>query len=54
MAHTLAAFRGAINSLMMEVMEGHIRHHLMDAGDHGESPDDAAEALIGVLRKYLN
>lgn len=51
--HTLAAFRGAINSLMMEVLEGHIRHHVMGPGDEDESPAEAAEELIDVLRKYL-
>ena len=54
--HTLAAFRGAINSLMLEVLEGHIRHHVMEAeGEHhlDQSPVEAAEELIDVLRKYL-
>lgn len=53
--HTLAAFRGAINSLMMEVLEGHIRHHVIEAGEEKDpSADDAAEELIEVLRKYLH
>ncbi|MCB1095984.1 MAG: metal/formaldehyde-sensitive transcriptional repressor [Verrucomicrobiales bacterium] len=54
--HTLAAFRGAINGLMLEILEGHIRHHVMndgEAGSHAEDPIEAAEELIDVLRKYL-
>lgn len=51
--HTLAAFRGAINSLMLEVLEGHIRHHVMDDAHDGHSPIEAGEELIDVLRKYL-
>lgn len=53
--HTLAAFRGAINGLMLEVLEGHIRHHVMsdDKEDEAHHPIDAAEELIDVLRKYL-
>lgn len=51
--HTLAAFRGALNSLMMEVIEGHIRHHVMEPGEGGESPAEAAEELIDVLRRHL-
>ncbi len=51
--HTLAAFRGAINSLMLEVLEGHIRHHVMEDAKDGHDPAEAAEELIDVLRKYL-
>lgn len=51
--HTLAAFRGAINGLMLEVLEGHIRHHVVANGDDAHRPIEAAEDLIDVLRKYL-
>lgn len=56
--HTLAAFRGATNGLMVEVIEGHIRHHIMDRDhDHrrgkGRARRDPAEELIDVLRRYL-
>ncbi len=53
--HTLAAFRGAINGLMLEVLEGHIRHHIVtpDEDDKHHDPVEAAEDLIDVLRKYL-
>lgn len=42
---TIAACRGAIDGLMAEVIEGHIRSHLTEAG--------ATRALIGVVRSYL-
>jgi len=52
--HLIAATRGAINSLMAEVLEGHIRTHVVDP-DH--EPDRAraagAEELIEVVRSYL-
>jgi DNA-binding FrmR family transcriptional regulator len=45
---TLAACRGAMNSLMAEIMEGHVRFHLL-------SPDGAgaAEEVIEVIKRYL-
>lgn len=51
---TLAACRGAINSLMSEVLEGHVRHHVLDP-DRTLSPGqrDAADELIEVIRTYL-
>jgi DNA-binding FrmR family transcriptional regulator len=50
----LAAARGAMNSLMAEVLEGHIRFHVMDRGRAGNSDrNEAAEQLIDVVRSYL-
>jgi len=46
----LAAARGAINSLMAELMEDHIRHH-MPRKDRGAG--GAAEDLIEIVRSYL-
>jgi DNA-binding FrmR family transcriptional regulator len=46
----LAAARGAINSLMGELMEDHIRNH-MPRKD--KSSQDAAEHLIEIVRTYL-
>lgn len=48
--HRLSAARGAINSLMAELMEDHIRHHM--AG-HTKSSEDAADDLIEIVRTYL-
>lgn len=50
----LAACRGALNGLMAEVMEGHIRFHVLAPGNSKSSPQaEAAEELIGVVRTYL-
>jgi DNA-binding FrmR family transcriptional regulator len=52
--HTLAACRGAINGLMAEVVEGHIRHHLVDPDDEPTSGKaKAAQELIEVVNAYL-
>ncbi len=52
--HTLAACRGALNGLMAEVMEGHIREHVV-ARDHPlrKPQAEAVEELIDVLKTYL-
>jgi DNA-binding FrmR family transcriptional regulator len=51
---TIAACRGAINSLMAEVIEGHIRYHVVDP-DHQPSTEKAkaAQELIDVVKAYL-
>jgi len=51
---TLAACRGAMNSLMAEIMEGHVRHHILPQ-DIAPTPDvaQAAEELIDVIKSYL-
>ena len=49
----IAAIRGAVNGLMAEVLEGHIREHL---GPEAVSPKERREDLeqvVGVLRSYL-
>ena len=46
----LSAARGAINSLMAELMEDHIRHHLPGKN---KSSEEAAEDLIQIVRSYL-
>lgn len=51
---TLAACRGAINSLMSEVLEGHVRFHVLDPnGRPTPEQTQAAEELIDVIRTYL-
>lgn len=52
--HTIAACRGAIDGLMGQVMEGHIREHVLDERRKA-SPEQmrAAEDLITVLKTYL-
>jgi DNA-binding FrmR family transcriptional regulator len=47
----LAAARGAINSLMAELMEDHILYHM--TGKKARSSEDAAADLIEIVRSYL-
>lgn len=49
--HHLAGCRGAMNGLMSEVVEGHIRLHILK-GDPQEQAK-AAEDLIELLKSYL-
>jgi DNA-binding FrmR family transcriptional regulator len=48
----LAAVRGAVNSLMGEIMETHIRFHLVDGAKEQIAPE-LAEDLIDLVRAYL-
>jgi DNA-binding FrmR family transcriptional regulator len=48
----LAAVRGGINSLMAEVLEDHIRLHLLQDG-HAPLTPDLGEELIDLVRAYL-
>jgi DNA-binding FrmR family transcriptional regulator len=48
----LAAVRGGINALMAEVLEDHIRHHLLAGGAAPLTPE-LGEELIDLVRAYL-
>lgn len=48
----LAAVRGGVNSLMGEVLETHIRCHLVDGAAEQIAPE-LAEDLIDLVRSYL-
>lgn len=52
--HQIAAIRGAVQGLMGEVIEGHIREHLA-APNAASLParTQAAEELAAVLRTYF-
>lgn len=51
---TVAACRGAINRLMAEIMEDHIRYHLLSPDRPPQSQEvQAAEELIAVVKTYL-
>lgn len=51
---TIAAARGAINGLMGEMIEGHIRHHVIDPDQTlTEDQSQAVEELVDVVRTYL-
>ena len=48
----IAAARGAMNGLMNEVVEGHIRHHVLSAKATADERQGADE-LIDIVRSYL-
>ena len=49
----LAAIRGGVNGLMAEILEDHIRLHMMNPDQEMESPEELGEDLIGLVRAYL-
>ena len=49
----LAAVRGAVNGLMAEVLEGHLREHLGPQVEDAQQREADLEQVIGVLRSYL-
>jgi DNA-binding FrmR family transcriptional regulator len=50
----LAAIRGGVNGLMAEILEDHIRLHMMNPDQtETESPEELGEDLIGLVRAYL-
>jgi FrmR/RcnR family transcriptional regulator, repressor of rcnA expression len=49
----LANVRGGINSLMAEVLEDHIRHHLLSPERSSAPPHELAEDMIDLVRSYL-
>ncbi len=52
--HLIAAVRGATGGLMAEVVEDHVRTHLVDSGRHpGALNHEAADQLIDAVRTYL-
>jgi len=46
----LAAARGAINSLMGELLEDHVRNHMPR---NSKSSEEAADDVIEIVRTYL-
>lgn len=52
--HAIAACRGAMDALMAEVIEGHIRFHVIDPKRNPTGEQSrAAEDLIDALKAYL-
>lgn len=49
----LANIRGGINSLMAEVLEDHIRLHMLSPGKETMDSTELAEDLIDLVRAYL-
>ncbi len=50
---TLVACRGAMNSLMAEILEGHVRHHVLPQKNVDPEVQHAADELIEVIKRYL-
>ena len=52
--HNISACRGAMDALMAEVIEGHIRFHVLDPKRKPTSEQaQAADDLIHALKSYL-
>lgn len=49
----IAAIRGAVNGLMLEVLEGHLRDHLGADELPPEQRQEDLEQVVSVLRSYL-
>ena len=50
----IAACRGAINSLLVEIVEGEIRFHVLDSNAKVDSRQaKAADNLIEILHRYI-
>jgi len=51
---TIAAARGALNGLMAQILEGHIREHVIDpARKPTDGQIEAADELVDVVKAYL-
>jgi FrmR/RcnR family transcriptional regulator, repressor of rcnA expression len=48
----LASVRGAVNGMTAELVEHHIRHHVLDPDDPAERRQ-GAEELVDVVRTYM-
>ncbi|HEX3684227.1 MAG TPA: metal/formaldehyde-sensitive transcriptional repressor [Bryobacteraceae bacterium] len=52
--HTLSACRGAMDALMVELLEDHVRYHLVKPTAGPRSPEArAASDLIESIKTYL-
>lgn len=49
----IAAIQGAVNGLMAEVMEGHIRDHLGVEGMTAKQRQGEVDQVATLLRSYL-
>lgn len=49
----IAACRGAMNALMAEVLEGHLREHVLPGRAFSSDRAHAVQQLIDVVRAYL-
>ena len=51
--HNISACRGAMDALMAEVIDGHIRTHILRNGAVTDEQARAADDLVSALRAYL-
>jgi DNA-binding FrmR family transcriptional regulator len=51
--HLIASLRGAMNGLMSEVLEDHIRLHMADVALDRDRRSEGADELIDVVHTYL-
>lgn len=52
--HVMSAARGAMNSLMSELLEGHVRHHVLNGKQRPTSKQvEAADEVIEMVKSYL-
>ncbi|MES2012285.1 MAG: metal/formaldehyde-sensitive transcriptional repressor [Pseudomonadota bacterium] len=51
--HQIASIRGAVDGLMSEALEGHIREHLGDVHEPSAQREQDLEQVISVLKTYL-
>ena len=49
----IAAIRGAVNGLMIQVLEGHIRDHLGSPASTAQLREDDLEQVLTLLRSYM-
>lgn len=50
----IAACRGAINSLLVEIIDGEIRYHVLSKNSKVDSSEaKAAENLVEILHRYI-
>lgn len=50
----IAACRGAVNSLLLEIVEGEIRFHVLGKNARMDSREaKAAENLVDILHRYI-
>ena len=48
----VAGVRGAVNGLMNEIIEDHLREHVAGVGLSAEERSAGAEELVAVIRRY--
>tara|TARA_R110001599_G_C12276670_1_gene662584 strand:+ start:6590 stop:6865 length:276 start_codon:yes stop_codon:yes gene_type:complete len=49
----IAAIRGAVNGLMAEVLEGHLREHLGSDSISARQRNEELDQVVSLLRSYL-